>query len=182
MVLPALAAWDGFYVIVGSAAGALLGLQFVVMTLIADKPASHAPDAGAAFGSPTIVHFATTLVLAAMLHAPWPTITIAGGAWGLLGVGGMVYSVIVIRRMRRQTAYQPVFEDWLFHAILPMVAYSVLAVSAAGAADHAREALFAVGGSGLLLLLIGIHNSWDGVTHHVLVRSGAERQSTAQRD
>ena len=28
--------WDNFYVIVGSSAGALIGLQFVVMTLLSD--------------------------------------------------------------------------------------------------------------------------------------------------
>jgi hypothetical protein len=38
--------WDSFYVIVGSAAGALIGLQFVVMTLIAERPPKHAADAG----------------------------------------------------------------------------------------------------------------------------------------
>ena len=32
-----LAAWQNFYVIVGSSAGALIGLQFVVITLIADS-------------------------------------------------------------------------------------------------------------------------------------------------
>lgn len=30
--------WANFYVIVGSSAGALIGLQFVVMTLIANMP------------------------------------------------------------------------------------------------------------------------------------------------
>lgn len=34
----ALAAWESFYVIVGSSGGALIGLQFVVITLIADNP------------------------------------------------------------------------------------------------------------------------------------------------
>jgi hypothetical protein len=33
----ALAGWQNFYVIVGSSAGALIGLQFVVMTLIASR-------------------------------------------------------------------------------------------------------------------------------------------------
>jgi len=33
-----LAGWENFYVIVGSSAGALIGLQFVVITLIAAKP------------------------------------------------------------------------------------------------------------------------------------------------
>ena len=36
-----LGAWDSFYVIVGSAAGALIGLQFVVMTLVAARPLPH---------------------------------------------------------------------------------------------------------------------------------------------
>ncbi len=30
--------WENFYVIVGSAAGALIGLEFVVVTLLADRP------------------------------------------------------------------------------------------------------------------------------------------------
>ena len=33
--MTALSGWENFYVIVGSSAGALIGLQFVVMTLIA---------------------------------------------------------------------------------------------------------------------------------------------------
>jgi len=44
-----LAGWDSFYVIVGSAAGALIGLQFVVVTLIADRPHLRVAEAGAAF-------------------------------------------------------------------------------------------------------------------------------------
>ena len=51
-MMPELAKWDGFYVIVGSAAGALIGLQFVVITLIAQTPAVRAPEAGAAFAVP----------------------------------------------------------------------------------------------------------------------------------
>lgn len=33
-----LAQWESFYVVIGAAAGALIGLQLVVMTLVADKP------------------------------------------------------------------------------------------------------------------------------------------------
>src|SRR6266568_2868587 len=40
-----LAEWDSFYVIVGSAAGALIGLQFVVMALIAERPQIPSPEA-----------------------------------------------------------------------------------------------------------------------------------------
>ena len=48
---------------IGSAAGALIGLQFVVMTLIADRPSRYAAEAGGAFATPTIAHFTVTLIL-----------------------------------------------------------------------------------------------------------------------
>jgi hypothetical protein len=164
-----LAAWDGFYVIVGSAAGALVGLQFVVMTLIAERPTIRAADAGAAFGTPTIVHFSAALLLSALLHAPWQTIVVPAALCVLIGGGGAVYAVIVVRRMRRQTVYEPEFEDWLFHVVLPFAAYAILALSAFAALAHAREALFGVGAAALLLLFIGIHNAWDAVAYHVFV-------------
>jgi hypothetical protein len=162
-----LAAWDSFYVIVGSAAGALIGLQFVVVTLIAQRPTRAAPDASAAFGTPTIVHFGAALLLAALLRAPWPTIVGPAVLWGLVGLCGTIYAVIVLRRMRRQGVYEPEFEDWLFHVVLPMAAYAALALSAFATVLLAREALFAVGAAALLLLFIGIHNAWDAVFYHV---------------
>jgi hypothetical protein len=162
-----LAAWDSFYVIVGSAAGALIGLQFVVVTLIAQRPTRAAPDASAAFGTPTIVHFGAALLLAALLRAPWPTIAAPAVLWGLVGFCGTVYAVIVLRRMRRQGVYEPEFEDWLFHIVLPMAAYAALTLSAFATALFSREALFGAGAATLLLLFIGIHNAWDAVFYHV---------------
>ena len=168
-IMSELGKWDSFYVIVGSAAGALIGLQFVVLTLIAERPPAGAADAGAAFGSPTIVHFGAVLFLSAMLHAPWQTITVAAVLWGLLGFGGLAYTVIVVQRMRKQVAYKPIFEDWLFHVALPLGGYAILALSAFAAVSYERGALFGVGGAALVLLFIGIHNAWDGVSYHVLV-------------
>jgi hypothetical protein len=162
-----LAEWESFYVIVGSAAGALIGLQFVVMTLIAERPPLRAAEAGAAFATPTIVHFSAVLLLAAVLRAPWQAITAIAALCGLAGLSGAAYAVIVARRMRLQTAYQPEFEDWLFHALLPFAAYAMLALSAFTARSHTREALFGVGAAVLLLLFIGIHNAWDAVAYLV---------------
>ncbi len=164
-----LAKWDSFYTIVGSAAGALIGLQFVVMTLVADRPAIRAAEAGAAFATPTIIHFSAALLLSALLRAPWDTITIAAILWGLAGLSGVAYAVIVARRMRKQAAYRPEFEDWLCHFWLPLTAYAILALSAFAAPSRTREALFGVGAAALLLLFIGIHNAWDAIAYHVFV-------------
>jgi hypothetical protein len=168
--------WENFYVIVGSSAGALIGLQFVVIMLIAAKPIARVDAlAGGAFATPSVVHFGVVLLLSAIASAPWKEIITVAVLWGLVGVCGVVYVVVVARRMRIQSAYQPVFEDWLFHVLLPFVAYAVLAISAYVAHSHTGPALFLVGAAALLLLFIGIHNAWDAVTYHVFVRSREER-------
>jgi hypothetical protein len=69
-----LAAWQNFYVIVGSSAGALIGLQFVVLSLIASRPTRVDPQSGAAFSTPTIIHFSVVLILSAVLTAPWAAV------------------------------------------------------------------------------------------------------------
>ena len=165
------AEWESFYVIVGSGAAALIGLQFVVLTLIAERPPLRAAEAGAAFATPTIVHFGTSLLLSAVLRAPWQAVTSVAALWGLVGLSGAAYTVIVARRMRAQTTYRPEFEDWLFHVFLPLAAYALLALSAFAALSHTHEALFGVGTAALLLLFIGIHNAWDAVAYHVFVNA-----------
>jgi len=101
-----LAKWDSFYVIVGSAAGALIGLQFVVVTLIAQRPALRVAQAGSAFATPTIVHFGTALFLSAVLRVPWRSIIPAATIWGIIGCAGVAYAVVVARRVRAQAVYE----------------------------------------------------------------------------
>ncbi len=177
--MSALAEWDSFYVIVGSAAGALIGLQFVVAALVANRPPLRVAEAGAAFATPTIVHFGAALLLSALLRAPWHAIILAAALWGLIGLGGIAYTINVARRVRRQTVYQPEFEDWLFHVVLPLTAYVMLALSPFAAPFHAREALFSVGAAALLLLFIGIHNAWDAVAYHVFAN---KRNTNTERN
>lgn len=176
--MTALGGWENFYVIVGSSAGALIGLQFVVLTLISDMPmAPNQDQAGHAFATPTIVHFGAVLLVSAILTAPWRGVATAAISWGLLGMIGVVYEIVVARRMRVQTIYRPVLEDWMFHALLPLAAYATLAVSAYVALSHEHEALFATGAAALLLLFSGIHNAWDGVTYHVFTRKHRRQES-----
>jgi hypothetical protein len=167
--------WDSFYIIVGTAAGALIGLQFVVMMLIAEKPPKRAAEAGAAFATPTIVHFSVTLFLAAMLRAPWHNKIPIIFLLGLIGLSGVIYMGIVGQHMRVQTAYRPEFVDWLFRILLPLAAYLLLGISSFVMACYFQETLFGIGAASLLLLFIGIHNAWDNVVYHVLVNRGSSQ-------
>ena len=180
--MPAFTAGENFYVIVGSSAGALIGLQFVVITLIAEIPIVRDVErASSAFATPAIVHFGAVLLLSAVISAPWQEITAAALLWGVLGFVGVIYVLIVARGMRVQTAYSPQFEDRLFHVLLPLGAYATLAGSAYAARSNVGGALFGVGAAALLLLFIGFHNAWDAVTYHLFVRKRGQRQAERGR-
>lgn len=163
--------WQNFYVIVGSAAAALTGLMFVVITLIAGARIERSDETFAAFGTPTVVHFCSALLVAAILSAPWQALWQAGLLLGLCGLGGVIYVFIVIRRARRQSTYQPVLEDWLWHVVFPLAAYATFFVAAVMLSVNPVPILFGVGAATVLLLFIGIHNSWDTVTYVTIENS-----------
>jgi hypothetical protein len=172
---PFLAAWENFYVIVGSSGAALTGLQFVVIALISESTRHRSSQEIAAFGTPTVVHFCAVLFISAAMSAPWQ------GLWGpaiTLGCGGalgVVYAIVVVIRTRSQKGYKPVLEDWLWHIVLPFAAYATLFAAAVSMQRHPSPALFSVAAASLLLLFIGIHNAWDTVTY-ITVGQGQEGQ------
>ena len=160
-----LAGWESFYVIAGSVAGALIGLQFVVIALVADSRRRATTPEIAAFGTPTVLHFSAALFLSALLSVPWTASSGLQFGLGACGVAGVGYVLVVILRARRTTNYQPVFEDWLWHAALPLIAYLALSVAAALFALHTTGALGLIAGVTLGLVFIGIHNAWDTITY-----------------
>ena len=162
-----LSEWGTYYEVLGSASAALTGLQFITVALLADIPirGPGETEAGDAFSTPTIVHFLSALFLAITGAAPWHNLAPAAILWGLAGVLGASYTVIIIRRIRSQRIYQPVFEDWFFHVLLPGLAYAALAVSAFFVRAHGTATLITVAVAAPLLLLIGVHNAWDNVTY-----------------
>ena len=170
-----LAGWESFYVIIGSAAAALTGLQFVVIALVAEMNRGTA-ETNRAFGTPTIVHFCIVLLTAGVLSAPWPSLSPVAIILGMCGAGALVYAALIIRAVRRQTDYEPVLDDWVWHFTLPPLAYAALLVAALLLLTDSTLSLFVVGGVVLLLLFIGIHNAWDSVTYIALHRDEQEQR------
>jgi hypothetical protein len=169
------AGWENFYVITGSSAGALIGLQFVVMTLLASLPARRGnAQAGGAYATPTVVHFGAVLLLAGIMTVPWEATGPAAVLWGAVGFIGVFYALNIARRMRFQTAYRPEMEDWVFHAVFPLVAYGGLAAAAVEMNAHAQAALFGNAAAAMVLLFVGIHNSWDAVIYHLFTQKKEE--------
>jgi len=165
-----LTAWESFYVIIGSSSAGLTGLMFVVITLTPESRTQASDDTISAFATPNVVHFCAALLVSAVLSAPWNGLFQPALLIDLVGLACLVYVCIVVQRARRQTAYRPVFEDWLWHMLLPMVAYVTITAAGIELPGRPTGALFGIAAATTLLLFIGIHNAWDTVTFLALER------------
>src|SRR5207302_10570482 len=134
---------------------------------------------------PTVVHFCAVLLMSAILSVPWRAVSHAGLSLAAVGVAGIVYMAVVIRRARRQTRYAPVLEDWLWHCVFPLIAYVTLLVAALALPRDPARTLLVVGATALFLLFIGIHNAWDAVTYIATQQAqhdeGADRKKGQSR-
>src|SRR4051812_30014571 len=81
-----LAKWESFYVIVGSSGAALIGVQFVVVALIANMPMRATAESVGAFATPTVVHLCGALLVSAIMSAPWPSLFPASVALAMCGL------------------------------------------------------------------------------------------------
>ena len=168
-----LESWSNFYVIVGSAAGGLTGLTFVVIALVADAHAVRLSGLRA-FVSPTIVHFCSVLALAALLNVPGHSPRSLGMCLSVSGFVGVVYSLGTVRQLlRHRKVYVPVVSDWIWNALLPTLSYLALLIAGQLAPAHCPAALYITAGVSLWLLFIGIHNAWDIAVWFTAERPGA---------
>ena len=148
--------------------------MFVVITLVAGLRARTTRDGIAAFSTPTVVHFCVVLLIGAAIAAPWPALGWVGGLLSLAALVALAYSVRIIARARAVEEYEPDFEDQVSYMILPVVAYSIMLLSAAALPFRPAGALFGLAGTSLLLIFLGIHNAWDVVTYVGVQRLAAE--------
>ncbi len=153
--------WDNFYVILGSAAAALIGLTFVVIALLSDARRVH-PEGMQGYIAPTIVHFGTVLAFAAYMSVPQHTILSLSAGLAIGGMGTTAYTVVIANNVRRFAIhYTPVLEDWVWHVILPTVDYATLLGMAFLIWYRQQLALYGIAAALAVLLFIGIHNAFD---------------------
>jgi hypothetical protein len=157
-----LTGWDNFYVIVGSSAGGLTGLTFVVIALISDVARGVRPTGVGAFVTPTIVHFGGVLALAAFMSMPHQRVSSLSAGFAVAGFAGVIYGGVIAANMRRQgAAYVPVLEDWIWNVILPTLVYGCLLLLAVLIWRWPALTMYGVAALSLGMLFIGVRNAWD---------------------
>jgi len=165
--VPQLAGWENFYVIVGSSAGALIGLQFVVIALVSSIRPRALSTGARAFATPTIVFFSTVLLTAGLLSIPRETRSWIGVELLAIGLVGTAYAAWVGHHIRKQESYEADRWDWAWFFIFPATAFVAFFVAGVTMWSNPGAALDVVAGATLLLLFIGVHNAWDGAVYMV---------------
>jgi hypothetical protein len=169
---PFLAPWAPYFTMTATAGATLIGLMFVVVTLVTRAQGSSDAGAGlSTFSTPTVIHFGAVLLVSGILIAPWPRI---GGVFALvtlLGLAGFIHMVRVAALARKLTEYDPDAEDWTWYTVLPFIAYSGLLAGGIVLPFGPRIAPWILGAAVMLLIFIGIRNSWDVVTYLAISRA-----------
>jgi cytochrome bd-type quinol oxidase subunit 2 len=155
--------WDNFYIMAGTSAATLIGLMFVVLTLGTHLaiPASRAGQGLDAFVTPTLVHFGGVLFQSMTALVPWWSRWPSAIIFGLSGLLGLTYAVLVVRLLRRLDFVSLDHRDWFAYAGASGLANLSLLAGSAGLIAEKPFAPFAIAGGVALLLLVGIHDAWD---------------------
>jgi hypothetical protein len=179
--VPALRDWGEFYVIVGSAAGALTGLMFVVVALQSDTSTRRATiDLVETYSTPTVVHLASVLFVAALITTPRHSELSLALSLAASGAAGVVYSAWIFIQTRRVDAYHEFLSDWVWRHILPALGYLGCLLAGPLVYANADLALYLVAASTLVILFAGIHNAWDSAVWISSDHSGLEGASTVE--
>jgi len=148
--------WRDFYVMIGTASGAIVGASFIVASLASGVKERSLGLRG--FISPTTVHLASVLVGSAILAMPRVHPWAVALLLGLGGLSGTIYGAVVIARI---WGMKLAIEDRLFYALLPVLAYAAMLAASIMIVLQVDDPLYVLASSLVLLLVIGIRNAWD---------------------
>jgi hypothetical protein len=159
--------WESFYLLVGSGAGALIGIMFLVATLTAGYDSKIMVQGARTYITPIVFHFTVILLLSIITAVPeLPAVAVAA-VFVLCAAVGIAYSLTTTFRMSsKEWPDPPDLEDKVFYGILPSLAYLTLAGATILLPD--KGAVYAIGGVMLFLLIIGIRNAWDLASYFML--------------
>jgi hypothetical protein len=158
--------WDSFYLLIGGAAGALIGLLFVVATLTGSLGREKALRGAKVYLTPTVFHFAVVLATSALTAVPHLPGYIAASILGTLAGLGLGYAANVWRMLRRGETPEPAhWTDVWCYGVWPGAIYVALIGAAIALGMSKPWAPDAVGAATIALLLLGIRNAWDLVIY-----------------
>jgi len=156
---PLLEHWREFYLLVGTAAAALLALLFVAAPIGVGFLSPERMSRTRVFMSPVVLHFTAVLFTCSLGLVPSHTrasfaVLIAAGA-----LAAAVYSIRMSVHVLEDSTID--LADKIFYGTVPVIAYAAALVAAGLVVLGLPHAADVLAGAVLLLLLVNIRNAWD---------------------
>lgn len=159
--------WGEFYLLTGSAAAVLIGLLFVVVTLMQDRTRSNLLSGTRLYLGPVLLHVSLVLVLSAAALAPEITpraFALVSGGVALWGLSRGCFVIVGIHRGLESEPAPPHWSDIWCYGLIPTLIYLLLAGVAVGLWNEREWAADGLAAAVTAILLITIRNEWDLVT------------------
>ena len=155
--------WGEFYLLAGSAAAVLIGLIFVVISLMQDRSRSSVLSGSRLYMGPIVLGVSFVLVLSAAALMPgiergqFAAIAAVVALWGL---ARGVMSAVGIARLKDEVHWT----DLWFYGVLPSVIYLGLGAVAFAICWELPWAKAGLSVAINAILLVAIRNEWDLIT------------------
>lgn len=154
--------WENFFLMAGGAAAVLIGLIFVVISLMGDRPRSTVLAGSKLYMGPIVLAVSFVLALSAAALTPGITRPWYAAITGAIAVWGLVRAVMSTIGIGRFTKVH--WTDMWFYGVYPIAIYVSLGVVAAAFWENWSWAQDGLAIVVTFSLLLAIRNEWDLIT------------------
>jgi hypothetical protein len=153
--------WHEFYLLLGTAAAALVALLFVAVSIGVGYLTPGRTTATRVFISPVVIHFSSVLLMCAVALTPAKVPLLIEIVIGLNAIAGFVVSCVILSQVMRSAYQDVVFIDNLAYGVGPALGYLVIFAAMWSAARGWEWSLHLLATGMLILLMVNIRNAWD---------------------
>lgn len=171
--------WGEYYLLVGTAAAALIGLLFVVMSLLAGRDRAQIEAGSRFYMTPIVFDLGAIVVLSGAALA---VMEAAAVGWLTVAVG--LVSIVMDVRISFGIGQLDVASpnrtfDTSWYGVVPTIVSALLVGAGAGILLDREWAAISLAAVLMALLLVCIHNAWDLVTY-ITPQAGDAAKSDAK--
>lgn len=154
--------WENFFLMAGGAAAVLIGLIFVVISLMGDRPRSTVLAGSKLYMGPIVLGVSFVLALSATALIPGVTRCAIAAVTAVIAIWGFVRGAMSTIGIGRFTKVH--WTDVWFYGVYPSAIYLALGVVAVAFWRNWWWAHFGLATVITLSLLLAIRNEWDLIT------------------
>jgi hypothetical protein len=160
------AQWTNFFVLAGSAAAVLIGLIFVVISLMGDRPRSSVLAGSRLYMGPIVLSVSFVLALSAAALTPGITSSWFAAITALVALWGLyrgVSSFVVLKGLAGKEREVHWSDSW-FYGVFPTLLYLAMGAVALAFWEGWSWAHDGIAVLITAVLLLAIRNEWDLIT------------------